>query len=101
MLGWWTLGRASGIGVSAGLAAILLWPLYRRYGGAFEIPFALMAATMGLCGLSILAITAIDMLRRRRGSRIRPVRGFDIILGVGLAALGLLALQDVQGQLPG
>ena len=101
MLGWWTLSRASGIGVTAGLVALLLWPFYRRYGGPLEWPFAVLAGLAGLCGLSLLVITAIDMLRRRRGSRIRPVRGFDIVLGVGLAALGLLALQDVQGQLPG
>ena len=50
---------------------------------------------------SILLITAFDMLfHRRRGRRIRPVRAFDVLLGVALVALSLLQIEDVKGQLP-
>ena len=99
MLGWWTIGRASGIGATAALLALLLWPFQRGYG-ALLWPFAGFAAVAGLCGLSILFITALDIVLRRRGKIIRPVRGFDIVLGALLVALSLLQLQEVQGQLP-
>ena len=99
MLGWWTIGRASGIGASAGLVALLLWPVFRRYGEAVTWPFAAAAAVAGLCGLSILLITAADTLFHRRGRRMRPVRGFDIGLGLLLVVLALLALDDFKGQL--
>ena len=96
----WSFARASGIGTTAGLLAILLWPFFRRFGGALTWPFAILAAVMGLCGLSILLMTLIDMLTRRRGSRIRPLRGFDLAVGLGLVGLSILQLQDVEGQLP-
>ena len=99
MLGWWTIGRASGIGATAALLALLLWPFQRGYGPLLW-PFAVLAAVAGLCGLSILLITVVDMILRRRGKIIRPVRGFDIVLGALLVALSLLQLQDVQAQLP-
>ena len=55
----------------------------------------------GLCGLSVLLLTAFDIIfHPRRGARIRPVRAFDIVLGLGLVALSLLQLQDYAGQLP-
>jgi hypothetical protein len=97
MLGWWTIGRASGAGATAGLAALLLWPFFRGRPELLEWPFALAATVAGLCGASILAITALDTARHRRGARIRPVRGFDLVLGLGLLLLSLLQLQDVRG----
>ena len=51
MGGWWTIPRASGLGATAELAALLLWPFYRRYGGGLEWPFAAAALLAGLCGL--------------------------------------------------
>ena len=101
MLGWWTIPRASGIGTLAELGAVLLWPFFRRYGGALEAPFGALSLLAGLCGLSILLMTGFDMLfHRRRGDRIRPVRAFDMVLGIGLVALSLLQLEDLRGQLP-
>ena len=99
MLGWWTLGRASGLGAVAGLLAALLWPFQRSYESLLW-PFAAAAGTAGLCGLSILLITGADMLIHRRGRRLRPVRAFDLIFGLGLVALSLLQLSEVRGQLP-
>ncbi|TFI57183.1 hypothetical protein E2493_16515 [Sphingomonas parva] len=94
------LTRVSGLGGSAALAALLLWPFLRRYGEALLWPFGLVAALAGLCGVIILIATAADMARRRRGAAIRPVRGFDIVFGAGLVLLSLLQLSDVRGQLP-
>jgi hypothetical protein len=100
MLGWWTLGRASAIGAGAALLGLLLWPFWADGGEALLWPFAGLAAVAGLCGASILLITAIDMLTHRRGRRIRPVRGFDVVLGLGLVALSLAELHSAAGQLP-
>ena len=101
MLGWWTIGRASGVGATAGLLALILWPLFSGHETSLAWPLGLFAAIAGSCGASILLITAGDMIfHRRRGDRIRPVRAFDIVLGLGLVALSLLQLSDVLGQLP-
>ncbi|HEX8578282.1 MAG TPA: hypothetical protein VF655_01645 [Allosphingosinicella sp.] len=96
----WTLGRASGIGVTAALLALLLWPFLAKSEQALLWPFAAGAAVAGLCGASVLLITAFDIVTRRRGRRIRPVRGFDIALGLGLVLLSLAQLHSAAGQLP-
>ncbi|HEX9955267.1 MAG TPA: hypothetical protein VGB48_08660 [Allosphingosinicella sp.] len=100
MFGIWTLGRASGVGVTAALLALVLWPFLAKSEQALLWPFAACAAVASLCGLSILLITAFDMVTRRRGRRMRPVRGFDIALGLGLVLLSLAQLQSAAGQLP-
>ena len=79
MLGWWTIGRAGGAGISAGLAALILWPLYAVYQEPVLVPFQAALAVAAFCGLSILWITAFDILtHRRRSERLVPVRAFDI-----------------------
>ena len=94
------LTRVSGLGGSAGLAALLLWPFFRSHGEALLWPFAIAATVEGACGVVLLAVTGADMALRRRGAVIRPVRAFDIAFGVGLGLLALLQLNDVRGQLP-
>lgn len=94
MLGWWTIGRATGIGVSAGLAALVLWPLYAAYQERVYAAFLIVLGIAALCGLSILWITAIDLLtHRRRGESLRPVRAFDIAVALLLAVPSLVQMR--------
>ncbi len=92
MLAWWTIGRATGIGISAGLICLVLWPIYAAYQERVFWPFAMTLAIAAVCGVSILAITAADMLIRRRGQRVRPIRAFDIAVGLLLAGPALVEL---------
>ena len=93
----WTLSRASGAGVLAGLAALLLWPAYAAWPGAL-IPFALALGIAAFCGLSMLAFTLIDMVTQRRGARMRPLRIFDLVLGLVLSLWSLRTLHALFGQ---
>ena len=98
MLKNWTIGRATGLGITAGLAALVLWPIYAAYQ---ERVLSLFIAALGVaafCGISILLISLGDMFLHRRGDRLRPVRAFDIIVGLVLAIPSLLQLMTL---LPG
>ena len=95
MLNAWTIRRATGIGVIAGLAALILWPIYAAYQEAIFWIFVAALAVAAFCGLSILLITSADMILRRRGDRLRPVRAFDIALGVLLAGPSLVQLNTL------
>ncbi|HEV2748183.1 MAG TPA: hypothetical protein VGW34_12900 [Allosphingosinicella sp.] len=92
MLKWWTISRASGTGVTAGLAALLLWPAYAAWQDPLRAAYVAALALTAFCGVSILVITAADILRHRRGRRLRPVRAFDVLLAILLALPSLLAL---------
>lgn len=92
MLRWWTIGRATGVGISAGLVSLVLWPLYAAYQERVLWPFAAALAIAALSGASILLITAADMLLRRRGESLRPVRAFDLAVGTALTVPSLLQL---------
>ena len=101
MLGWWTIGRASGVGATAGLLALILWPFSSGPGDPVEWPLTAAALAAMVCGLSILLITAGDMLfHRPRSERLRPVRVFDIAVALFLVALGLFRIEQLLGQLP-
>jgi hypothetical protein len=88
----WTIGRATGIGVAAGLAALILWPTYAAWQDPVLVPFLLALGIAAFCGLSILAITLVDVVTKRRGESLRPVRAFDIVLGVILSVPSLIQL---------
>ena len=90
----WNIRRATGIGVSGGLAALLLWPIYAYQEAAFW-PFVAALAVAAVCGASILLMTGADMLLRRRGERVRPVRAFDIVLGLLLTVPASLQLDSM------
>ena len=95
MLAWWTIGRASAFGLGFGFCALVLWPVYAAYQEVFWA-YAAALAGAALCGLSILLITFIDIVfRRRRGRRLQPVRAFDIALGTLLALPSLVQLEQM------
>ena len=97
----WTLRRVSGVGATAGLVAFALWPFTGYYGLVLLTTFTLIAGLAALCGFSILLITIRDMATRpRRGSRIRPLRGFDTALALILLVLSWFELHDAIGLFP-
>jgi hypothetical protein len=90
-----------GIGASAELLALALWAFVGAYETLFW-PFILLSGVAGLAGAWIVLATMFDLtFHRPRGERLRPVRGFDLVLGSGLFVLALLQLRDALGQLPG
>ena len=98
-MAWWTIGRATGVGACAGLTALILWPLHAAFPDALLWPYAAALGLAALCGLSILAITAVDMLRRTRGESVVPIRAFDIALGLALSLPSLAELHSLWRQL--
>ena len=97
MRGRWTF---VGIGATAELLALALWAFVGAYESLFW-PFVLLSIAAGLAGAWIVLVTMIDLtFHRPRGQRLRPVRGFDLVLGGGLFVLALLQLRDALGQLP-
>lgn len=88
----WTIQRASGIGVVCGLIAILIAGLFSISRGGLLYPYAALLALTAWCGASILWITAFDMRDRGTSGRMRPIRGFDVALGLALLVPSLYAL---------
>jgi hypothetical protein len=83
-LGGWTIQRATVAGIVLGLSALLLAALLGSWPGPLLLVYAaLLALTIG-CGLSILLITLQDIKTRGRGGRMRPIRAFDIAMGLVL-----------------
>jgi hypothetical protein len=92
----WTTNRLAGIGCAAGLAAMVLWPLYAEWPGIVGWPFMAVLAIAAVCGIALLWITIRDIQRRSgRGSRIRPIRAFDVILGLLLSVPSLIELRAI------
>ena len=92
----WTISRATGAGIVAGLVALVLWPIYSVFQEPMHLPFAAALAATAFCGLSILVITALDLkFRRGRGFKLRALRTFDIIVGLAMAIPGLLLVPDL------
>ncbi len=88
----WTIRRATSFGLGLGGAALLIQALFgQETRWLFLVYFALLVAT-ALCGASILWITAFDMNRRGTSHLMRPVRGFDIAVGLVLLVLAGYAL---------
>jgi hypothetical protein len=93
MLRWWTIARATGIGVSAGLMALMLWPLYAAWQERVLWAFIAALGVAAFCGVSILLITAADALFNRRARSMRPIRAFDLAVGLLLAVPCLVQLE--------
>ena len=87
----WTIQRASGLGVLCGLAALLIAGLFSTSRGGLLYPYAALLGVTALCGASILWITAFDIRDRGTSGRMRPIRGFDLALGLALLAPSLYA----------
>lgn len=96
----WTIRRATGSGVVAAVAALLLWVVYAFSEGASFQPIVMAAlllawAVTAACGLSILVMTLIDVRNHKRGQRVRAVRTFDIAFGLLLAVPGLVEMRSL------
>jgi hypothetical protein len=89
-----------GIGATAELLALALWAFVGAYESLFW-PFVLLSLVSALAGAWIVLATMLDLtFHRPRGERLRPVRGFDLVLGTGLFLLALLQLRDALGAPP-
>jgi hypothetical protein len=92
----WTTNQLSGIGLVAGLAAVLLWLFYGRWPEIVGWPFIVALAVAGICGVAMLLATLRDVKHRSgRGSRLKPIRTFDVIFGLVLAVPSLIELGSI------
>lgn len=94
---FWTLKQATRIGLLAGLAALLVWPVYAVMQGVAGPPFIVALAVTAFCGLSILLMTVIDLVTVTRDRRILPARVFDLAFGALLALPSAAALATFFG----
>jgi len=92
----WTIHQISGAGCVAALLALFLWLFYAGWPEIVRFPFiAALTVTAG-CGLIILLITLRDLKHRPgRGSRLRPIRTFDLLLGLALSVPSIIELRAI------
>jgi flagellar biosynthesis protein FlhB len=89
-----------GLGATAELIALALWAFVGPYEALFW-PFLALSLVAALAGAWIVLATMFDLtFHRPRGERLRPVRGFDLVLGAGLFILALLQMRDALGAPP-
>ena len=79
----------------AGLAGFILWPAFASFQQVLFLPFVAALSLAGFCGLSILVLTVVDFRNNRRGRQVRPIRAFDVVFGLALAAPSLLELSSL------
>lgn len=92
----WKIHQIAGTGTAAGIAALILWPIYAGWPDIGALPFIVVLAVAAACGCAMLWITVQDLGRRpARGNRLRPIRTFDIILGLALAVPSLTELRAI------
>jgi hypothetical protein len=92
----WTTNQLSGIGLVAGLAAILLWLFYAGWPQIVGWPFIATLSVAAACGITMLAMTLRDMkYRSGRGSRLKPLRTIDVILAFVLTVPSLIELSAI------
>jgi hypothetical protein len=92
LFGWWTIPRATSTGIVAGIVALMMSGLLSLSGGGLLYLYVALLALTALCGASILLITLLDMRTRGTSGRMRPIRGFDVAIGLILLAPSLYAL---------
>ena len=89
----WSIHQLAGAGSIAGIAALFLWPAFVAWPDALRLPFILILVAACFCGAAMLWITGRDIARRPvRGSRLRPIRTFDVVLGLALTVPTALEL---------
>ena len=92
---FWSVGHATRIGLTAGFAALLLWPAYATWQAPVRELFVAALTVTAFCGASILFISAIDLLTVTRSRAVLPARLFDLALGAMLAIPSGAALADL------
>jgi hypothetical protein len=86
------ISRFTGVGATAAVVALILWPFAARWDSA-AWPYLILLGVTALCGLVILLLTGLDLLLRpRRGQQVNPIRVFDILSGAALLGFALLQL---------
>ena len=95
----WTLQRATNVGIVIGLAALVTAVFFDVWPEGLLYPYAVLLVATALCGASILWITASDMRTRGTSGRMRPIRSFDVAVGVALLLPSLYALKLVWPEL--
>jgi hypothetical protein len=91
-LAFWTIQRATVVGLAAGLAALLLSSLSESWEEPLLGVYAGLLGFTALCGVSVLWITLLDIRNRGRGGRMRPIRAFDIAAAMALVLPSAYAL---------
>jgi hypothetical protein len=99
MLAFWTIQRATVVGIVAGLTALIVSALIGGWPGPLLYAYATLLAFTALCGASVLWITLIDVRNRGRGGRMRPIRAFDVAAASLLILPSLYALARVWPEL--
>jgi hypothetical protein len=99
MLAFWTIQRATVVGILAGLTALIVSALIGSWPGALLDAYAALLAFTAFCGVSVLWITLNDIRNRGRGGRMRPIRAFDVAAGLLLILPSLYALRMVWPEL--
>lgn len=99
MLAFWTIQRATVIGIVAGLSALIVSALISGRPGGLLYAYAALLAFTAFCGASILWITIADVRSRGRGGRLRPIRAFDVAAALLLILPALYALSLVWTEL--
>lgn len=96
MLRFWNINRAAGAGIVLGLFTLILWLLFASYQEPFRLPYMAGLAATAFCGLSILWMTAADlMLHSRRSRKLMPLRAFDVALGTLLSVPTIVTLRSL------
>ncbi len=88
----WTIQRATGTGIVAGLGALILAVVIQSWPEALLYPYVFLLAVTAFSGVSLLWITAEDMRTRGTSGRMRPIRGFDLAIGFALMIPALYGL---------
>ena len=97
-LSGWTIQRATVTGIGFGLAAFLLANFAE--GRTMRLVYAGLLVLTIICGASVLLILLRDAHARQRGDRVRPIRIFDLTMGVLLvlpAGYGLVRIWPFLG----